>query len=394
MIRKITFLIFALVFSLVFVYLLLSTDDQSKTYSSTDPELIPVKKMLLKLNQNKEFLQLSKENKFKEINKVLEEIPDTHQKTKRQYQIAMSSVPDIMFHGRVIDQNSQPVTDALVYYIGTNNYLSPGAGSGHVTTDDQGYFEIDTEGLVLQLGSISHPEIQYAYQQDGGISRITPQQEQKTYKRFLSHDDNQGIYLNWRHFAEKDKAYIIRAWRLKEYEGAISGTVNGFYDADGKDYTLALNLQSYKTQQREGKTKGYLNISCIRPHMESNRDYGDWSISISPIDGGIQEVDSLYANEAPETGYQSSLKIDMRKGNSDYKHALLNKRYYFKSNNDKMYGTLFINFEPFAAVEKEACALYINYKINPTGSRNLELKRDHTSKPQMRIPQKLEKKIT
>ncbi len=40
-------------------------------------------------------------------------------------------------------------------------------------------------------------------------------------------------------------------------------------------------------------------------------------------------------NLAPETGYQSSLNIVMRKGSESYKHKLLNKRYYFTTDNGK-----------------------------------------------------------
>lgn len=286
-----------------------------------------------------------------------------------------SSVPSIDFHGRVIDQNNRSVKNAFVYYIGTSGFLLSGAGRGRVTTDDQGYFEIDSSGISLNLRGVTEPT----------IDRINYPIPFKTWNstasnmpgsvRFLSYDDKQGRYPNWRRHTEKDNAFIVHAWRLNAYEGAIRGTINGFYDRDGKDYTLSFNQHTYKTKKNKGLTDGFLRVSCRRSSMESNRDYGDWSISLSPVNGGIQEVDGLYSNEAPINGYQASLDIVMRKSSSSYSHFLYNKRYYFMSNNGKQYGSLFMRIKPFASVEREACGVFIDYKINPTGSRNLELKK-------------------
>ena len=349
--------------------------------SATEPALIPVKEKLFELSKDKNFQQKSKDQQIKQIQTVLEQIPPEYKNLKRQYQIAMSSLPDIKFYGRVIDQYDQPVSGAKVRYSGTSTYLSAGGGHGQVETGEQGYFEIDTEGAQLVLGSIIHPDIVYAHQLDSGLGREIPQEILKSTKLFLSQEDNRGIYSNWHHYTEKEKAYVIHAWRLGKYDGAKSGGVDGFFDADGKYYTL--DLDNYNNKQKDGKTKGHIYISCTRPHMENNRDYGDWRISITPVNGGIQEANDLYLNQAPETGYQASIDIDMRKGNQDYSSSLLNKRYYFKSNNGKGYGSLFIHMQPFAAVEKEACVLFIKYKLNSTGSRSLELKRQNTSQPNL-----------
>ena len=357
--------------------------------SATEPALIPVKEKLFELSQDKNFQEKSKEQQIKQIQTVLEQIPPEYKKLKRQYQLAMSALPDIKFYGRVIDQYGRPISGAKVRYSGTSTYLSAGGGRGQVETDEQGYFEIDTEGAKLVLGSVIHPDIVYSHQLDSGLGQEIPQEILKSTKVFLSQEDNRGIYSNWRHHTEKEKIYIIHAWRLGKYEGAKAGDVIGDYDGDGKYYTLLLNKSRYKDRRKDGKTKGHIYISCTRPHMENNRDYGDWSISIAPVNGGIQEVDDLYMNQAPETGYQSSIDIDMRKGSSSYAPYLLNKRYYFKSNNGKEYGSLFIHIKPFSNVQKEACRLNIYYKINPTGSRNLELKRENTSQPNLPSSQKL-----
>lgn len=289
--------------------------------------------------------------------------------------VALSTLPDIAFYGRVIDQYGQPVKNASVGYTGENAHLSAGGGMGSVRTDEAGYFIIETTGAALELSGIGHPEIDsVSFETPNRLTSTSTKSPKEFVIRFLSHDKS-GAVLNYNNYSEKSKAYIVNAWRLGEYEGALGGDVIARYDADGKYYTLLLEQEVYDNRLKEGKTAGNIHVSCTRPHMEGIRDYGDWRVSITPINGGIQETTDLYMNEAPETGYKPSLNIVMNKGDSNYRPYLRNKRYYFKSNNGKEYGSLFIHFQPFISVKRETCRLDIYYRINPTGSRNLELRR-------------------
>lgn len=340
--------------------------------SSTDPVLIPFKQALFNLQQEKNFKSFSKEKKLEKTYAILEKLPPEYKTLKRQYQIALSTLPDITFHGRVIDQYGQPVVNAEIYFAGTNTYLSAGSGRGYVYTDQQGNFEINAEGAELLITGIKHKEVM--------SHNLT---------RFLSQDDTRGRDQNWRKHSDMDHAYLFNVWRLGEYEGAISGNINGDYDGDGKLYTLLLDQSNYENRRNDGMTKGHIYISCTRPHMEGNRDYGDWHVSITPINGGIQESNDIYMNIAPEAGYRPSLNITMQKGSQSYIHELINKHYYFASNNGNEYGSIRLTVRPFWNQEKEACKIDINYKINPTGSRNLELKRDNTSQPKLPSPQSL-----
>ncbi len=330
-----------------------------KVVSSTDPVLIPIKNTLIETQQENGFQQLSKNEKLEKVNEVLEQMPPQYKNLKRQYQIAMSLLPDITFWGRVVDQHNQPVANAEIYYTGTNAYLSSGGGRGRLHADEQGYFEIDTTGASLSLTGVV----------DSSIDRIST-----GIVRFESHDGKRG-YDNWKKYTTKETAYIVHAWRLSEYKGTFKGSSGGHLNADGNIYTLRFSDKWNAVQRFEGVQPGHLRASCTRPHMESNRDYGDWSVSITPINGGIQETNDLYLNIAPESGYQPSLDIVMKKGDSSYKHEIKNKRYYFNSNSGKEYGSLQITMRPFRNAKKEACNIDIRYKINPTGSRNLELKR-------------------
>ena len=342
-----------------------------KAVSSVDPNLVPLKNELKELVNSEEFQKLSEEEKRKKTYELLDKLPSAYNRLKRQYKIALSPLPEIKFYGLIIDQYGNPVKDARVWYKGTNTYLSAGGGRGLAKTDEQGYFEINTHGASLSLGAVTHPEIEYSHQPDGIITR----EHLKVAKTLLSYVDKQGEYDTWKNYTEKKHPYIINAWLLGKYEGATRGQIIADFDASGKEYTLYLDQHDYRKQIKEGKhDDGHLYVSCTRPHMKNNFDYGDWSLSIIPVNGGIQEASDVFMNRAPASGYKSSLNISERKGSSDYKYYLLSQRYFISLNNGEVYGSLFMHITPFANSSKEACRIEIYSKINKTGSRNLELK--------------------
>lgn len=83
-------------------------------------------------------------------------------------------------------------------------------------------------------------------------------------------------------------------------------------------------------------------------------------------------------NRAPETGYQAEWVTEMKAGSPDFKRQKFNQRFYFAANNGKDYGVLFIHVAPFNSIDR--CGVNASYKINSTGSRNLELKKKPTDK--------------
>jgi len=376
--------IFALV-SLVVGYQLFYKDKRDSELA-IDPVLIPVKAALFKLQEESGFQQFSKEEKLKKTYQVLEQLPKKYKGLKRQYQIAMSGAPDISFHGRIIDQYNQPVAGASIYKSGTNSFLMEGGGSGRVITDAKGYFEIDTSGVSLVLGGVSHPDIDRAFY---GINFSGAPTTGQVFADYSSETEQK---LNWKPYTSKENAYVIHAWRLGEYEGAVNGNGTIYVSSDGRLHTLKLGKNRSKNNAIKivkEVTAGQFHISCQRSHMRNNRDYNDWSVVVSPINGGIQAAEGLYNNIAPDSGYESSLNIVMKKGDPDYNYALSNKRFYFKTNNGQEYGSLLVSFRPFTNANKERCQISVKYKINPTGSRNLELKRSNTSQPQLPTAQKL-----
>jgi len=381
--NKITLFI-TIFIGIFFIFYWQITEKQKINQTTIDSALIPVKQALFDLQQSQEFSEMNKNEQLNETIAVLDKIPDSHKHIKHQYQVALSGLPEINFYGRVVDQYGLPVNKAQIWYSGTNAYLSAGGGSGVLYTDEEGFFEISTSGSELVLGAVSHPEIDkilYELPDVGNNARAA-------ISSIILDSHNNGAHkINYTNYSEKENAYIINAWRLGKYEGAIGSNLLAAFDSDGKLYTLSLDRKTFRDQIAQGKKDGQLYISCTRPHMQSLRDYGDWSVSIVPVNGGIQETNDTYMNLAPISGYQSSFDISMKPGDENYSHKL-KKYFYFKSNGGKEYGSLIVNMRPFKNSSKEACRIDIGYKINPTGSRNLELKQNNTSQPHLPIEQK------
>jgi hypothetical protein len=77
------------------VILVWKSSQQPAVASSTNPELLPVKNALFELHNEEGFKQLTKTEKRDEIYKVLDRLPPEYKTLKRQYQIAMGSLPGI-----------------------------------------------------------------------------------------------------------------------------------------------------------------------------------------------------------------------------------------------------------------------------------------------------------
>jgi hypothetical protein len=116
--------------------------------------------------------------------------------------------------------------------------------------------------------------------------------------------------------------------------------------------------------------------SCKRDPSDPNLSWleqrGSWSITFRPINGGIQETDDFYLNEAPTDGYQPELTVSMERGQTGYKINIYEPKsyyYYYTANRNRIYGSFEATFEPY--VYNDKCRVNVKIKHNPIGSRNL-----------------------
>ena len=90
----------------------------------------------------------------------------------------------------------------------------------------------------------------------------------------------------------------------------------------------------------------------------------NWKLQLSALGGGLVETDEEFDFQAPESGYQPSIVIDMPATNQNWQGEVRSK--YYIQLPDGKYGRIDFYLLPRNGV------FTVQTVINPTGSRNLE----------------------
>lgn len=259
----------------------------------------------------------------------------------------------VKMYGRVVDQHGRPVAGAKVQMVisGGGTY-APGTGRTYFMTDTDGRFEVSGKGQGLSILNVEHPQLSAVY-----FKRLTSGMKDKGVSF-----DAAGMYgkqASWRTYNTPEKPYVIPVWRVEKFEKVT--TKHGGYapEPNGQAYQYAGIIASCSRDPRE-------------PDIHWKKQKGSWSISFRPINGGIQETNDFYLNEAPVDGYQPELTVLMERGITDYKVAIYKPKsyyYYYTSKGKKIYGSLEATFEPY--LYKSECRVTTKVKYNPSGSRSL-----------------------
>jgi uncharacterized repeat protein (TIGR03803 family) len=114
--------------------------------------------------------------------------------------------------------------------------------------------------------------------------------------------------------------------------------------------------------QKQPSVTGQLEISQIKPPWQGATN---WSFRLHIPEGGLVENQDEFQFEAPETGYQTTVGYDFKKGETNWT-TQVTKQFYITFGQPRKYGWLRI--ESNLAQE----TIFLTYAINPTGSRNLE----------------------
>ena len=92
----------------------------------------------------------------------------------------------------------------------------------------------------------------------------------------------------------------------------------------------------------------------------------DWKVTLAIPDGGFVEAHEEFAFEAPETVYEPTFEINMPASLGDVWKVSAEKTLYFTYGNPKKYGRLNLR------TDGNSRYVFIDYVLNPSGSRNLE----------------------
>lgn len=242
------------------------------------------------------------------------------------------------FYGKLIDQSGQPVTGADIT-VEINLAIGRG-GTQKTQTDAAGLFQFT--GLR------------------GKSLNITPEK-----KGYLLSGHGLGLKgLNGPETGLNNRA-VYSVWKLRGAEPVIKtdfpvgrGQVTQLHH-DGTPIEVDL-LKG--TQVSAGS--GQLKLEFWRDISNKNARTFDWKLQLSAPHGGLAETSEEFAFQAPESGYQPSIMIDMPATNQNWQSEVRSK--YYIQLPDGKYGRIDFYLLPHNGV------FTVHSVINPSGSRNLE----------------------
>lgn len=268
----------------------------------------------------------------------------------------------IEFYGRVMDQHGKPVVGAKVVYSVDSAPGFGGPGRYTATTDDEGRFSISgVRGISMIILDAKKPGYDSSLP-GGGYFRLRSKNPAELVSTYT-----------------QNNPYIVHAWKLPKAEAVWSARRSKVkLIPDGRPYSVT--FADRRASIEEGHSdKAHLWISMTAEPDEKLYRRGNWSIVIEAVDGGVQPTEDELMYEAPEAGYSRRWERSYSMGEADYESVIRRQEFYFIAHNKGVYGRLIMDIYPFtyrsrAQLDKGIAndsSIYLNYTVNPHGSRNL-----------------------
>jgi hypothetical protein len=245
----------------------------------------------------------------------------------------------IRFFGRVVDENLTPIPGATIHFQWTD-LSSHGTSDVGTSSDENGFFSLnDVEGKRLLVRVIKEG---YYSSQQNRLSFEFANPFEETY-----------------HQPVQDKPVLFHLQKKGEGEGLVKKSVEILLPGDGSSAKVDFNTGKISSG-------GQLEVRASKPWppRPMSPRY-DWEVALAIGDGGFVEAREEFAFEPPETGYQNSFVVSMPAMAADW-NVSANKTLYFVFGEPKKYGRL--NFR----TDGNSRYVFIDYVLNPSGSRNLE----------------------
>jgi len=283
------------------------------------------------------------------------DIPEKHKKGLRLLTSIYSNPFD--FYGKVIDENDQPIPNAEVGYTLINAHFAPGE-KGSTQSDEDGLFTITGNAGALTVGVEKDGYYGITDYSSGAFSTTmnrTPELMKKVkppyeggYDRPLPTKDSPAVFvLKKKGIAEE----LIRT--SGRYAMSNDGTPIGIDLTSGS--STSINQADIKFEYWGDKS------------IQDQRGNHDWRFRITVPGGGLTERSGEFDFEAPESGYQQSVEINMPTSLGDEWKYSINRNYFVKLP-DGNYGRVQLRIyggHKYKVTINEAL-------VNPSGSRNLE----------------------
>lgn len=247
----------------------------------------------------------------------------------------------IRFYGRVVDQDRQPVSGATVHFQWTD-LSKQGTSEADTVSDEGGNFSLTgARGKNLGVYVTKH-------------GYYTPENIKASGFEFADPAEP--------NFYEPDPENPVLFPLRKKGEGAqlVKKTVEVALPGDGKGTNI--DLISGKISPN-----GELQIQAWKPWPPRPLSpHYDWKVLFTISDGGFIEAPTEFAFEAPETVYSQPFEANMPASARDAWRVSAEKTLYFAFGQPRKYGRLHFRTDGASRY------VFIDYVLNPSGSRNLE----------------------
>jgi hypothetical protein len=254
--------------------------------------------------------------------------------------LALWQVP-IDFYGKVVDENTNPVEGASITFGWSELPTEEGKRRATTQSDSAGLFSLQGKrGPALDVW-IGKEGYYVPHRGQWGFSY---------FNGFASDPWNPVIFF----LQKKGKGEPMVE---QEFPPGIGQIWQLHHDG------TPVELDLFKGGQVPVGT-GQLNLALWRDVSNANANVFSWKLQLSVPGGGLVETSEEYAFQAPQSGYQSSIAIDMAATNANWQ-AELRSKYYIKLANGN-YGRIDLYFLAFNGV------FTVHSAVNPSGSQNLE----------------------
>jgi hypothetical protein len=261
---------------------------------------------------------------------------------------------EINFYGKAVDQYNEPVSSAKVT-IRVSSYeesafiqwakggRASNSKSIETYTDENGLFRVNNlKGRVLYIDKI---------EKNGYIKANIEE------KSSFGYTKNYGEV----HIPDNNMPVVYKMWKKEGSEPLIKSKLRIRISNDKKEYYINLvkGMSSSEPFQPADLT--------IRMHAEQiSEKIGDWSFTITAVNGGLCETNDTFLYKAPDTGYKKELVVLINEENPQWP---VMKKIYLKSRDGRIYAGL--DIKAIAGHDGKGI-VHINSIINPKSSKNLE----------------------
>jgi len=249
----------------------------------------------------------------------------------------------INFYGKVEDEGNHAVAGATINFDWSEAPKESGFRRANITSDAQGLFSLKNE-RGLSLGVSVSKKGYYPCRTETfnfGPLKGTP---------FQPDSLNPVVF----HLHTTGKGAALIATRFPSGIGQIVQLHH-----DGTPIEISL-----MDGQQAAPGTGQLKLELHRDISHPNAPTFDWSFQLAVPNGGLAKAQDEFPFEAPDTGYQPSLTVNMPATNADWTEDFASQ-YYLQLPGEK-YGRINLNLSAYNGT------FTLKSWINPSGSHDLE----------------------